>query len=102
MTARFCKVSFDVYCDWEGIAPAYRIYLNDELYTERTFAYEEAYLEEMLQVYAEPGTYTMVLEPLQPNLAKFRIEDCRVIYGPARMLDRTQFEILKEETTPAS
>jgi hypothetical protein len=99
MSAKFCKVSFDIFCDWEGMAPNYRLYVNDELYTERTFAYEEAYLEEILQIYAEPGQYTLHLEPLQPNLAKFRIEDCRVVYGSARMLDRTRFEILADSST---
>ena len=52
MTKKFVRVVSDVYCTWEGLAPTYRVYVNDELFTERTWIWTQDYLEEMLQIQA--------------------------------------------------
>ncbi len=83
MTRHFVKVLFDVHCDWTGSAPDYRVYVNDELFTERTFNFTNAYLEEMLQIEAPAGKYAIRCELVPPAIANLRMENLRVEYGPA-------------------
>ena len=82
MTRHFIRLLFDVHCDWEGRAPDYRVYVNDELFTERTYAFTDAYLEEMLQIEAPPGEYTIRCELVPPAFARLRVENMRVDFGP--------------------
>ncbi len=82
MTRHFIRVLFDVHCDWTGQAPDYRVYVNDELFTERTFNFNDAYLQEMLQIEAPEGNYRIHCELVPPALAKLRVENMHVEYGP--------------------
>ena len=54
METVFVKAKFDIDCDWEGLAPVYRIYVNDELFAERTYTWVDQYLTEILQIEAPP------------------------------------------------
>ena len=87
MDRHFVSVLSDVYCDWEGLPPDYRVYVNDELFAERTYIWTDCYLEEMLQIEAPPGEYTIHYELVQPCLAQLRIENQRVDYGPGSIAD---------------
>jgi len=89
----FVKAVFDLDCDWEGLPPVYRIYVNDELFTERTWCWTDQYLEEILQIQAPPGQYQVRVEPVGPNLAHFRATNHRVEYGPGRWLSPDMLEI---------
>jgi len=84
MSKNFVRVLCDVHCNWEGLPPNYRVFVNDELFTERTWIWEDdaVYLEEMLQIEAEPGEYLIRHELVPPNLAQLRVENIRVDYGP--------------------
>lgn len=81
MTKKFVRVLADVNCDWEGLDPTYRVYVNNELFAERTFAWTDCYLEEMLQIEAKPGRYSLRWELVPPHLAKLSVENLRVDYG---------------------
>jgi len=95
METKFVKVLFDLYCDWEGIPPDYRIYVDGELFTERSYIWSKPnYLTEMLQVDAEPGTYVFNVETVGPQISNFRIENTRIEYGDGKILDKQTFEIL--------
>ena len=87
MDRHFVRVLNDVYCDWEGLPPDYRVYVNDELFAERTFIWADCYLEEMLQIEAPPGEYTIRHELVQPCLAQLKITNPRVDYGPGSIAD---------------
>ena len=88
MSQHFVQVLSDVYCDWEGLEPVYRVYVNDELFTERNWRWEkEYYLEELLQIEAEPGEYTIRYELVPPHLATLEVKNTRIKYGPGAMLD---------------
>jgi hypothetical protein len=87
MDHHFVRVFSDVYCDWEGLPPDYRVYVNDELFTERTFIWTNCYLEEMLQIQAPPGEYTIRYELVQPCLAQLTIKNQRVDLGPGTIQD---------------
>ena len=78
MNRKFVKVLADVYCDWTGEPPCYRVYVNSELFAERTWIWVDDYLEECIPVNAEPGTYSISYELVQPHSATIRIRNLRV------------------------
>lgn len=82
MTKKFVRVLADVDCTWEGLDPIYRLYVNDELFAERTWTWSNAYLEENLQIDAEPGEYAIRFELVPPHLAQLTVSNIRVDYGP--------------------
>ena len=49
MGIKSVQVQYDVYCDWQGKPPSYRLYVNGELFTERTFTWRNFYLEEVMK-----------------------------------------------------
>ena len=94
MDTKFVKVLFDLECDWEGITPNYRLYVNDELFAERTYRLEKSkHLVEMLQVEAEPGDYNIRLDPYD-RLGDFRISNMRIEYGPGLVVNNNTFKIV--------
>ena len=95
MSKNFVRVLCDVHCDWEGLPPNYRVFVNDELFTERTWIWEDSaiYLEEMLQIEAEPGNYQIRHELVPPNLAQLQVKNIRVDFGPGTVNDQGQLRI---------
>ena len=83
MARHFVRVLCDVYCDWQGPDPVYRVYVDNELFTERTFSWPDCFLEEMIQIEAEPGNYEIKYEVVSPGLVQLRTENMRVDFGPA-------------------
>lgn len=82
MAKQFVRVVCNVYCEWEGLPPNYRVYINDELFTERTWNWaENFYLEESLQINADPGEYQIRYELVPPHLADLRVSKPMVTYG---------------------
>jgi hypothetical protein len=96
MTQKFVRVLADVYCDWEGLDPFYRVYVNNELFAERTWRWTDSYLEEMLQIEARPGKYHLRWELVPPHLAQLRVENVRVDFGPANIKNKTLLRIYDE------
>lgn len=84
MNTVFVKAWFDLDCEWCGLPPIYRIFVNDELFAERTWVWTENYLSEMLQIQAPPGAYQVRVESVGPSLAHFSTSNHRVELGPAR------------------
>jgi len=37
---QFVVIGFNLFCEWHKVPPAYRLYLNDELLTERTYIWK--------------------------------------------------------------
>ena len=94
MDTKFVKVLFDLECDWEGIPPNYRVYVNNELFADRTYHWgNQFYLTEMLQVEAEPGDYSIRLEPYD-RIGNFKITNTRIEYGQALVVDDKTFKIV--------
>lgn len=90
MKPEFVTVLTDVYCKWSDQHPRYRVYVNDELFAERTWIWTNTYLEEMLQIKAPPGQYTIRYElvPGFDNNAGLKVRNMRVNFGPGRILDK--------------
>lgn len=92
---KFVKIYFDVRCKWRAFPPSYRIFVNDEMFAERTYSVREGkFIREILQVNARPGVYKFRIEELSPITGEFSISNPRVEVGDARILPRNRFEIL--------
>jgi len=83
MRNKFVLALTDVNCDWRGEPPRYRCYVNEELFTERTWTWTDHYLEEQLQILAEPGRYNIRYELVDPSNAKLTTNNYRITHGPA-------------------
>jgi|TARA_R110000782_G_scaffold11744_3_gene35485 hypothetical protein len=81
---QFVRVLCDVNCDWTGVPPVYRVYVDDELFAERTWIWTDRYLEEMLQIEALPGEYTISYQLADPATAELSI-NIRVDFGPGKI-----------------
>jgi hypothetical protein len=75
------SVTADVYCRWSGPPPIYRLYVSDELFSERTFVWENGYLTECFHVRAEPGDYRLRYETVTEGTASISVENLRVSAG---------------------
>lgn len=95
MTRKFVRVLCDVHCDWEGLPPVYRVYVNDELFAERTYSWTDHYLEELLQIEAETGLYSINYQLVAPHLAKLNVANMRVDFGPGE-IENNQLRIKDE------
>jgi hypothetical protein len=83
MQNEFVLALNDVNCNWHGEPPRYRCYVNNELFTERTWIWTENYLEEQLQILAKPGEYQIRYELVDPENATLTINNYRITHGPA-------------------
>ena len=85
MTRQYVRVVCNVACKWEGLPPIYCVYVNDELFTERTWIWEDSdiYLREEIQIEAEPGDYNIRYELVPPNLAELSVTRPVVEHGSA-------------------
>jgi hypothetical protein len=98
MTAEHVLVRCDVYCDWQDQPPVYRLYVGDELFTERTYIWREQYLEEMIPVYAEPGEYEIRYELVPPSTGSLVTKNLRVSSGSGAIVNN----ILKVEANEST
>jgi len=91
----FAKVEFDLFCDWKNQPPTYRLYVNHELFNERTYIWSGTkYLREILQLNAVPGVYKVRIENLGEG--EFKVRNLNGEKGPIKIIDSTTFEILDE------
>ena len=95
MASQFIRLLADVRCEWEGLSPIYRAYVNDELFAERTWIWTDYYLEECFQIEAEPGEYRVRYELVPPHLATLTVTNVRVDYGPGTV-DNNVLRIVDE------
>jgi len=98
MARYFVRILADVHCNWEGLTPVYRLYVNDELFTERTWEWTDCYLEEIVGIEAEPGDYYLRWELVQPCLAQLDVTNMRVDYGTAQVLSGNTIRICDAAT----
>jgi len=79
----------------------YRVYVNNELFTERTWIWQGVYLEEMLQISAPAGVYPIRFEIVDPENGRIKVRNHRIDQGPARIImyrDELSVEISNEST----
>ena len=74
--------------------PTYRIYINGELFSERTWIWGlDKYLTQTLQIDAPAGQYHVKIEAVQPCIAEFYSAGFKIEHGPAKWIDRDTLEI---------
>ena len=96
MQTKSVQVQCDVYCKWDGSDTRYRVYINNELFTERSWIWsgKEYYLEEIITIEAPPGLYKIKYELLEPSDSKLKIRNMRVASKNAAIHeDQTTLEI---------
>ena len=93
MDKHFIRVLADVDCEWEGLNPTYRVYVNDEMFAERTWSWTTEYLEEMLPIYGVSGDYSLRWELVPPHLAQLTVKNVRVDQGPGQIIDNNTLRI---------
>lgn len=85
----------DVHCEWSGDPPRYRLFVNNELFTERTWIWKDFYLEEAIAIEAPPGDYQLEYRLLGNETATIKIKNARVDSGSAIMHKKLRLEIIK-------
>ena len=86
-------VTCDVRCAWRKHQPIYRAFVGDDLFTERTWIWENAYLEESFQINAKPGKYTVRYELVGETRATLTVTNFKVAHGLARVNQDGEIEI---------
>jgi hypothetical protein len=73
------KLEVSVHAHWNDNPPVYRLYVNEEMFTERTFGHTpyQFYLIEHIFCNLVTGVHSLILENLDDN-AKFKLEDLKV------------------------
>jgi hypothetical protein len=79
----FVMVHCRVRCEWRQFPPTYRIYVNHEMFTERTWIWDDNQLDDCLQILAPEGKYKITYRLVDPHDAKIFTSDWRVSLGPA-------------------
>lgn len=79
----FVEATCEVHCKWSYDAPRYRLFVNDELFAERTFLWPRAHLLEKIVLNAPPGHYIIRTELVDDKFASIRMRDLTVKSGPA-------------------
>jgi hypothetical protein len=88
MNSKNVEILVDVKCSWKTVPPIYRLFVNDELFSERTWVWRGKYLEELINLSAEPGEYCIRCEVINSD-AVINVSNMRVLSGPAEVNDLT-------------
>ncbi len=73
------KLEVDVHAHWSDRPPIYRLYVNDEMFTERTFGWPsyQIYLKEHLYCELDTGVHTLRLENLDVS-SRLELDNFRI------------------------
>lgn len=95
MEKRFVQVESNIHIDWSGNrAPVYRLYVNDELFTERVWRWRNCSLDELIQIEAVPGKYRIKYELVQPHNACISVTEMKIVQGPGKIKGDNMLRIL--------
>ena len=95
MTTKFVQVHCDVDCEWQDTSPRYRIFVNGEMFTERTWIWRDCYLEEIMPIEAEPGIYKIDFSMVNDGAGgKITATNFRVQTGDGIIVAPNSVEIL--------
>ena len=95
-------VTFDLYCQYTVEFPAYRIYVDSRLMTERNYRWDNKhnYITERIPLKTVAGPHYLVIENLNKDTAEYEIRnfkinnkpsvyrqrDCRFVLNPTDIL----------------
>ena len=80
MTKQFIKAQIDIHCKHKGTeSPSYRVFVNDELFTERTWIWGSGVgINEHVHVDLHIGQGKFRLEPVNCSNSNFTIHNFKV------------------------
>jgi hypothetical protein len=87
MQTHFVRVECDVTAKVHGQPFRYRTYVNNELFAERTWIWDNCYLEESFQIQAGPGVYPIRFETVDEANGRIKVRNHRVVTGPGRIIE---------------
>jgi len=95
MSTQFVRIVFDLYCQWTGIYPVYRVYVNDELMTERTWRQGPLeFIRENMSLQVSPGKYTVRIENLSPETSEFKQRNLCSTAPTVNIINSYTFEVV--------
>ena len=79
-------VDVDIWCKYNEAPPTYRVYLDDELLTERTFIWDSKnqYIREHIEVDVEPGYHEVKVINCSGSKVEFIMNNVMVNGKPSR------------------
>lgn len=86
MQTHFVRVECDVTAKVHGQPFRYRAYVNNELFSERTWIWENCYLEESFQIQAAPGVYPIRFETVDETNGRIKVRNYRIAEGLGRII----------------
>ena len=98
MEPQFVNVKCDVYCCDYTDPPSYRAFVDNELFTERTWIWTHEHLREAFQILAKPGKYRIRYELVPGCQGKLTIKNWTVDYGPGKIDQLGLLEIMHENS----
>jgi len=101
MQTYFIRVECDVTAKVLGQPLRYRAYVNNELFVERTWIWDNCYLEESFQIQAGPGIYPIRFETVDEANGRIKVRNYRITAGPGRIIkykDEPSLEISDAST----
>jgi hypothetical protein len=101
MQTYFVRVECDVTAKVLGHPLRYRAYVNNELFVERTWIWDNCYLEESFQIQAGPGIYPIRFETVDEANGRIKVRNYRITAGPGRIIkykDEPSLEISDAST----
>ena len=88
------QIQYDVHCEWSGESPNYRLFVDGELFTERTYIWHDQFLQEVIPIEAMPGDYVIRYELVGNGV--LTVENPRVLSGPAEFIGQNVIRIRNE------
>lgn len=96
MKTQNVSIAVDVYCKWSGEPPVYRAYIGHELFAERTWIWNNIYLQEEFHISAPAGVYDITYQLLPGSTAGIKTRNIRVTRGPAVITPDARLEVRYE------
>lgn len=85
MSKFYVKVACDLDIEWSGsTAPVYRVYVNEELFTERAWLWRNHNAVEIIQIHAPSGKYVISHQLVNPRNTVMNVSNFRVLEGPGK------------------
>lgn len=80
------EITADVYGSWGTEHPCYRVYVDNDLLTERTFIWpgHEVYIKEHLAVDLKPGAHELRIEQINGH-GKIQVKNITLDGAPSEM-----------------
>ena len=94
MNTKFVRILFDVRVKDLTGSPAYRIFVDKELFNERVWRWgDDTYLEELIQFKAAAGIYQISIQKIDQTKTEILASNLRIDHGDAIGLDNNRFEV---------